>query len=199
MAVGGCGFQPGSAASSGGQTDATLASFDTALDTPPAPCPDADGDGVCDAVDDWPCGARPTAPATTVTLTKNAGQTNITLSAIAMVGGPQLVVATPGQALTFGLHYAITDTACASCVDQIEVGFVPGNRTGCVFDAAVSSTTGASGDVTGAMVDAPATAGTYDFRAHIGQNYSCNFGGATGWWGGTPPGAAATLVKLCVH
>lgn len=44
----------------------------------------------------------------------------------------------------------------------------------------------------------PGTAGVYDLRVNLGQNYSCTYNGATGWWGGTPS-TSRTIAKLCVH
>jgi len=134
-------------------------------------------------------------------LTAIGTETSMTLTMMAMGHpGSQMLVVTPGQALTFMLHYQITDTACDSgCIDQIEVGFIAGTRLGCVFDQTVPNPGGASGNSPQFALNAPATAGSYDFRAHIGQNYSCNYNGATGWWANSPPLDAATMVKVCVH
>lgn len=169
--------------------------IDAAVDAPPDACSDSDGDGICDSVDDWPCGAKPTAPSTTVTMMGNGTATKMVETQIS-VNGAQMVVAAPGATIAVAFHYVVTDTACPSaCIDQIEIGYVPGSRKGCVFDQTVSKTTGAMGDATTSLT-APMTAGAYDIRTNIGQNTSC--GSTTSWWAGTPDDTR-TIARLCVH
>jgi hypothetical protein len=163
-----------------------------------APCSDDDSDGVCNAVDDWPCGVKPAAPPSTVTMTGNNGDTNVELTEIDLGGTGRLAVATSLQFVQLELEYEITDTSCpGNCIDQIEVGWVPGGRIGCPFDDAVSRSQGAEGDIS-MMVRAPNTPQVYDLRANIGQNFSCTHNGANSWWGGTPA-VSRTIAKLCVH
>ena len=200
-----CSFQPRAAAP--GQSDAPGGSTDgpridarvvdaRPLDAPPDACSDQDGDGVCDSVDDWPCGAKPASPPGTV-VTSPGSATTATLTQIS-ANGSQLVVAAPNAAIAVAFHYAITDTACSSnCIDQLEVGWVPGARAGCVFDQAVSKTNGASGTANGTFA-APGTRGAYDLRVAVGQNFSCTYNGASGWYYGQPA-ASTTIAKVCVH
>ncbi len=204
LAVAGCSFQHGAAGEAAAVPDAKAIDarmIDARMIDAAKPidaCPDADGDGVCDAVDTWPCGPQPAAPGTTVAMTGNSGATNVSLTAIAFAGSGQLVVAAPGATVTYTMHYAITDTACpGDCIDQIEIGFVAGGRYDCPFDGTVSKATGETGTIN-TTIKVPTTAGNYDIRTNIGQNFSCTSGGATGWWNATP-GAAWTVAKLCVH
>jgi len=172
--------------------DATVVAIDA---PPPDACIDVDSDGICDDVDTWLCGVAPTAPATTVTMTGNSGQTNVQLTTIA-VNGVQLVEAAPGASLAVSLHYAITDTACPqACIDQIEIGLVTGGRKGCLYDHAVSESTGAMGNAAKTLT-APTTPGTYDIRTNLGQNTSC--GTTTSWWNAEPDDTR-TIARLCVH
>lgn len=170
---------------------------DAAIDAPP-PCADDDQDGECNEDDDWPCGEEPSEPSATMVMTGNNGKTRHTITEVELDDSGRLAVASPQENLSLELHYEITDTACPSnCVDQLEIGWSPGNRAGCVFDAPVSKQNGAKGDVS-VTIRAPSTPGVYDLRANIGQNYSCNYNGANNWWGGAP-GPTRTIAKLCVH
>lgn len=171
------------------------------VDAKPAdapPCADDDSDGICNNVDDWPCGTKPTAPNATMTMTGNDGDTVHTITQVNLDATGRLAVAVSQENVAFSFHYDITDTSCpGNCVDQIEVGWVAGGRSGCPFDATVSKQNGATGNWAG-TIRTPTNKGTYDLRANIGQNYSCTYQGATGWWGGTPA-ASRTIAKLCVH
>ncbi len=161
-------------------------------------CTDSDADGICDQDDDWPCGVKPDAPAPTLEISENAGQTDVVLRSIAFDGGSPLLVVHPGQTITMHFDYAITDTACPSeCRDQIELGFVAGPRVLCAFDDGVPYQDGASGHIDQPMT-APTVGGVYDLRANLGQNLSCTYGGANDWWGATP-GTKQAVAKLCVH
>jgi len=162
-------------------------------------CSDADADGICDNVDDWPCGAKPTDPGTMMTMTGNNGATNIKLTQVNLKATGRYAVATSQQNISIAFSYAITDTSCqGNCVDQIEIGWVAGGRSGCPYDAVVSKQSGASGNIS-TMIRAPTNKGTYDLRSNIGQNFSCTYNGASGWWGGTTPAATRTIAKLCVR
>jgi hypothetical protein len=175
-----------------GMTDAPP---DARPDAPPDACIDSDDDDICDDVDDWLCGEKPDAPGATVTMMGNNGATKITLTAIT-AGGGQFLDTTAGATFSLGFHYDITDTACSTaCRDQIEVGYAPGNRIGCLFDAVVSKTNGATGNASHSET-APTMPGVYDLRANLGQNNSC--GNTTSWW---PPGPdeTRTIAKVCVH
>ena len=172
------------------------------VDAKPAdapPCADSDTDGICDNVDDWPCGAKPTDPGTMMTMTGNSGATNIKLTQVNLATTGRYAVATTQQNISITFSYTITDTSCpGNCVDQIEIGWVAGGRSSCPFDNAVSKQNGASGNIS-TMIRTPTNPGSYDLRANIGQNYSCTYNGATGWWGGTTPSSTRTIARLCVH
>lgn len=177
--------------------DAQAVTADAPADAPP-PCADDDDDGVCNDDDDWPCGVKPAAPGPAMMMTGNNGKTRHTITLIDLDDTGQLAVADPQEVLSLAFHYEIKDTACpGNCVDQIEVGWSPGGRAGCVFDQGVSKQNGAEGNIS-VTIRAPSTPRVYDLRANIGQNYSCNHNGANSWWG-DPPGASRTIAKLCVH
>ena len=164
-------------------------------DAPPDACTDEDQDGVCDDQDDWLCGANPTPPPSTVTITRNQGA--VTMTDISL-GGAQVLTAAPSQMLPMSFHYAITDTSCPKdCIDQIEYGLEPGGRIGCGYDDDTPKAGGASGTVT-RMVKAPSTPGIYELRTNLGQNYGCTYKGASTWWQGTPP-SGNDIALLCVH
>jgi hypothetical protein len=208
-----CSFRPapaGSSGDAGGPGDAPGGPIDVAQptdapgvtpprDAPVDACPDSDGDGICDAVDDWPCGVKPAAPGPTLTMTANSGKTVFVLTSIDVDGMGQLAVVAAGTTPHLGFHYQITDTACSqACDDQIEVGWAPGGRVGCPFDSAVSKSGGAMGTITAYAMPVSATSGVYDLRANIGQNFSCTSGGATDWWA-SAPAADRNLAIVCVH
>ncbi|HEX7703147.1 MAG TPA: hypothetical protein VF403_20555 [Kofleriaceae bacterium] len=202
----GCGFQPQSAsdvhdALPGTQVDAPKIYEDAAkvyMDAPP-PCADDDGDGVCNTVDDWPCGAKPAALATSIMLTDNGGQTQFKLSSIALDGQGTLVVANHGSNLRIQMSYAATDSACTDCQDQLEVGWHPtGARLGCILDRDVLNDGNAhTGTINDTQFTAPDPHGTYELRIQIGQKIHCDDGGNV-WYGGSEPGVDGVIAKLCV-
>lgn len=210
VAGGGCGFQPSQGAQAGG--DAPAGTHDAAildapgheyLDAPPklvmdAPCGDDDADGVCNAVDDWPCGAKPTAPANHIELADNGGHTDFKLSNVSLGGTGTLAVAAPGAAVRIQLDYNAQDSACADCIDQLEIGWHPaGQRAGCIFDDDVPEQGGRQGSIDTTAFTAPTAPGVYELRINIGQNYSCTYQGAHTWWGGNEP--PDLVGKVCVH
>ncbi|HEY3802103.1 MAG TPA: hypothetical protein VGL61_05820 [Kofleriaceae bacterium] len=176
-----------------------------AAPTPADACIDSDDDGVCDSIE-WPCGALPTLPGPEITMQTNQSGSNylttFILSNINIDSTNQRVVAAPGARVSVKLHYDITDTACPdSCRDQIEIGWVAGTRSGCVFDDGVSKQKGAAGNLaSGTTITVPTTPGEYDLRTNIGQNNACDDSGgdANGWWG-SDPGSNDTIAKVCVH
>jgi hypothetical protein len=210
VAWAGCTFQPTQGTPVAG--DAPAGTHDAAildapghvvLDAPPkvfmdAPCGDDDGDGVCNAVDDWPCGAKPAAPANHIELVDNGGHTDFKLSNIALGGTGTLAVAAPGAAVRIQLDYNAQDSACADCIDQLEIGWHPaGQRAGCIFDDDVPEQGGRQGSINTTAFTAPTAPGIYELRINIGQNYSCTYQGAHTWWGGTEP--PDVVGKVCVH
>ena len=171
-----------------------------------AGCPDDDGDGVCNAVDDWPCGAKPTTlPATNVQWSGNNGATDTQISNTNLDATGRLAVATKSETINLKFSFAIDDQACAgNCIDQIEIGWsvAPGDRLqNCAWDNQVPKQSGATGNVN-MSVATPATNGVYDLRVNLGQNISCGANGHTEWWGyqkDQDPPASRTIAKLCVH
>ena len=179
--------------------DATVVTTDAAPDGPPTTCQDDDGDSVCNAVDDWPCGVKPAAPPAKVTWSRNNGETTIQITNVNLDSTGALAVATTQENVSLRFDYDITDTACSgNCVDQLEIGWVPGNKIGCPFDAAVSKSNGADGTAS-TTVKAPSNKQVYDLRIELGQNYSCWYQGSTGWWDNQAPVTSRTIAKLCVH
>ncbi|HEY5926038.1 MAG TPA: hypothetical protein VIV11_30335 [Kofleriaceae bacterium] len=166
------------------------------------PCADDDADGVCNAVDDWPCGAKPTQPNATIAWSGNSGATDTSITSVNLDSTGRLAIATTQEIISLRFNYAISDTACAgNCIDQIEIGWTPGNRYGCPFDQVVSKQNGAAGTIT-TTIRAPNTTGTYDLRVNLGQNTGCFDNGANDWWGmsaSQDPAATRTIAKLCVR
>jgi hypothetical protein len=158
---------------------------------------DDDGDSLPDACDEWPCGAAPTAPPATVTWA--TGNENVTLSNITVAGTGQRVVANPGQVLAVSATYSIVDCQCPGCIDQIEIGLIPGGKHGCLYNgnpggASCNTPTSAT-----AMrnVTAPTTPGTYSLRFNRGNDSSCQGNGV--WWANVPPAVGNTFAILCVR
>lgn len=149
---------------------------------------DADADGIADACDDWPCGALD-APHDEV-----SGE-GITISSVSIDGGGNRAVVRAGASVSLALQYRIDDTSCGGCIDQVEIGIVPGDRLDCVYDANPPGG-GAGGDASGSF-DAPTEPGLYELRHNLGQNWSCYDRGASTWWAGAPP-PEHTFGLLCV-
>lgn len=195
---------PGDARGSGVDVDAAPdAAGPPPPDGPKPGCADGDDDhdGVCNAVDDWPCGARPTdPPASHVFPAEPTTKTTLSLSSIALAGADTRSLAIRGGGtFTLATAYGITDKACTQdCSAQIEVGLSP-IRAGCLFDAKVSKQLGATGQGSFA-IDVPfVTRPTvFELRARIGHNFSCTYDGADTWYYGEP-GAARTIAYVCVY
>ena len=162
------------------------------------PCADDDADGVCNTVDDWPCGAKPTEPPAIVMWSGNSGQTTVKVHNVNLDATVRYAIATSQETVNLKLDFDIDDTSCASaCIDQLEIGWVLGSRLGCVFDDLVPESGGVARSIN-VNITAPNTKGVYDLRVNLGQNYSCTYNGANNWWGGTP-GTTRTIAKLCVR
>lgn len=73
-------------------TDAPL-EVDGAVD---APCSDVDSDGICDAVDDWPCGVKPVVPSV-VDETTNNGLTTLQITAFSFASATPFAVVAPSS------------------------------------------------------------------------------------------------------
>lgn len=152
---------------------------------------DADGDTVPDGCDDWPCGVRPT-----VTLPVTESEARIT--GLSLNGGGTTIVVDPGATVMAAVDYAIADCGCSGCIDQIEVGLVPGNRAFCAYDGNPPMCPAESTGSRTRTITAPATPGRYDVRFTRAQDLGCNAGGRTDWWLGAP-GDATTIGVICVR
>lgn len=155
---------------------------------------DEDGDGLRAPCDPWPCGALPPSIPASVT------GSDITISNVSIDGSGNTTVARSGESLNAAMRFVIVDGACTGCIKQIEVGTVPGARSGCIYEGdppASSSMGGASNLFTMPSVTSPTRV---DLRFSLRQDYDC--GG--NWWGGTPsapprePGASQTFGAICV-
>ncbi len=178
------------------------APIDAPLQMVDAPCQDEDGDGECNTVDTWPCGPTPAMPGNAVTWDKVDTQQRhqtITLTN-AVAGGTKLLVVAPGGTFTVGAGYSIVDCICTGCIDQIQIGVVPGATKKCIYDSNPNCASASTGN-SNVTITAPATPGVYDIRFRMGQDYSCNgnSGQNTGWWDNMAPASAQTVAKICVH
>lgn len=172
---------------------------DTSVD---GPCADDDADGVCTAVDTWPCGPEPADLPATVTYDEVMGTAHITIQLTnPVLDDTRKLVVTAGATVTLKAQYSIIDCVCPNCLDQIEVGFVPGGRQGCIYNgnpqgnAPELCTTATTGSTQTALT-APTTPGAYTLRFRVGQNLFC--GAQTTWWEDSPPPPETAAVHLCV-
>lgn len=200
-AVAGCAFTP--SGERGGDDQLTLDgavgidgsedAVSTSIDAPA--CADTDGDGLCNDVDAWPCGATAPAIAPMVaTGTDVWGQ----IADVSIAGGGNTAVVQPGAQLSYTLTWSLRDSdfICTSCQDQIEVGLVPGGRQRCVYDDNPPQNQTLTGSTTVTMT-APSAPGVYALRFQLARDFSCNAFGRTGWWIGEP-GNDRTFGILCV-
>lgn len=184
---------PDGAVSAGDASNSAADALPSSIDAPA--CPDTDGDGLCNAVDPWPCGAAAPVIATTVTTGSDVAGA---ISFVSIAGGGNTAVAAPGAQLSYSLTWSLLDTdfLCMSCQDQIEVGLVAGDRHRCVYDDNPPQNQLQSGMATVTMT-APSAAGVYSLRFQVARDFGCNAFGRTGWWIGEP-GADKTFGVLCV-
>ncbi|MEC7523219.1 MAG: hypothetical protein VYE22_25290 [Myxococcota bacterium] len=151
---------------------------------------DSDGDGVGDRCDDWPCGPRPSIAEVNET-------PFVRISDVRLDGEARntLVVA-PGADVPIRFTYFVTDPLCDSCIDQVEIGFIPGTRQYCAYDD-VPPPDGFTGE-SDAVLTAPTEPGLYDLRSQLGQNFACDHMGADNWWIAEPP-PEQTFGAICVR
>ena len=112
-------------------------------------------------------------------------------------GGGNVAVVDRSAMISLSLSYSITDCACTGCIDQIEVGWVPGARLFCAYDNNPRCSTASTGTST-QMVTTPSSPGLYDLRFGLAQDYSCFQGGRTDWFTGAPS-AAGRVGVICVR
>jgi hypothetical protein len=219
--VAGCGFQigvggqtepPGDAVrlDDGAAVDALPTSVDAMVDAMPdaMPCADDDNDDVCNSVDTWPCGPAPQMPASPITLDEifQGDHLTVTLSNTQLGTGTRLITVAPNATFTVTAGYSIFDCICPNCIDQIQIGLVPGTRKVCMYDgnpnggSQSTCMTPTTGNATRTLT-APAAPGVYEVRFRVGQDDDCD--GASnnqlGWWTNVPPGPLQTVALVCVR
>ena len=189
-----CGYAPGSVQDASGG-DATGSGHDsgTGIDgATDSGCVDVDHDGICDAVDDWLCGTRPSAPGTAYL----PAPSNVAL--VNFGTGGAFVTTVPGAATMVGYAYGI-QVACPSgqsCTAQIEFGIAGVGRSGCLFDGTVNSNQFEGAFSQQATITSPVAPGQYEVRAKLATNTACGTGAA--WSGGTQPPSTGTFAYICV-
>jgi hypothetical protein len=199
---------PDSSAPDSSMPDSMMA-MDTSMDTG---CDDDDGDGVCNSDDACPggddsmdvdgdgrpddCDACPIdgPAATAIPSTVTDPSTNITISNVSLNSVGNVITLNGGDMLTVDLDYSIMDCDCTGCIEQIEIGFVPGTTFSyCAYDALPGCSGDTGSDTT--TLRAPAASGVYYIRFGRAQDYDCDH---TDWWMGTPP-ASRTIAAICVR
>ncbi len=149
---------------------------------------DTDGDGTPDGCDtcslDGPLSPPITLPAT---------YEGITISAASINGAGNVAVVSASSIFAITMEFEIVDCVCPTCIDQIQVGFVPGTGAEhCIFDD-VATCSGASG-IDNSSMWAPGTPGEYEIRFGKGQDWNCG----TDWWDVEPP-PETTVAVICVQ
>lgn len=185
----------------------------------PGPCPDDDGDGVCNATDrcpgsndtvdhdgdgnpdgcdDWDCG--PTRPSINLPVS-TGGSINAAIELWSFNFGPNVIELSPGATVGFGDTVALRDdnNGCGNCNDQVEVGFAGGARFQCVdFGNPQQGVT--QRQIRTGTITAPSTPGRHDVVIKVAQAGNCNSDGSTrvnGWW---PPAPTSPIVAaVCVR
>jgi hypothetical protein len=157
---------------------------------------DAAGDPTLDAAPG--CSMPPPAPADSIDEAENAGATTLRIKNFKVAStGTKYIVAAAGDSFMVTFDYTWKDTSCESgCIDQIEIGYIPGDRVGCPFDGQVPNGLSGSSMFT---LTAPALQGWTSIRIAIGQNFSCTYEGAQTWYEGTPPPPADIAGYVCVQ
>ena len=163
---------------------------------------DADIDATIDAAivqDAADCSMQPAAPPFQLDESQNAGATTLRIKNLKVgTTGGKYIVAAAGDAFDVAFNYTWVYSSCASnCIDQIEIGYVPGDRVGCPFDGPVARAVAVSGMLTYPMT-APATPGWTSIRIAIGQALGCTANSAHTWFEGPPPDTEIAGY-VCVH
>jgi len=167
---------------------------------------DADGDAVADACDDWPCGPKPASPPASVTWEQPGERvtvSNVSVTGPGVTGQDRLYVASTGQFIAFSARYSIIDCACPNCIDQIEIGLVPGGKQGCIFNGNPAGNNANTCDdqattgVASLALTMPETPGAYPIRFRRGNDNMCN--SSPQWWDEVEPGPDETVAIVCVR
>lgn len=186
--------------------------IDAMIDAPimmvDAPCADEDDDDVCDTMDTWPCGPQPQPPGSPITFdeVQNGEHVTISLSNTMLTGGQRLHTVAPGGTFTVSAGYSIIDCICENCIDQIQIGLVPGTTKECLYSGnpagnpSNSCTTPTTGNGMRTLT-APAMPGVYQVRFRLGQDFDCDgeMNNHPGWWTNQAPAVQQTVALVCVH
>ncbi len=157
-----------------------------------AGCADDDHDGICNELDDWPCGVKPTAPPLTFELANATSSARARLTAISVAGEDTLAVVAAASVFEIRAHVTFTNTSSLGAY-QIEVGYQPDgvHLAGCMFNGTPNLNLMVDVDET---FTAPATAGTYSVLADfVRNNQSCTPNSV--WI--QPPNTS--IAKICVY
>jgi len=143
------------------------------------------------------CTMQPPALSDAFDESQNAGATTLRIKGFRIsTTGSKYIVTSAGDSFMVDFQYTWTDTSCAgNCIDQVEIGYVPGDRVGCAFDGQVPKGQSVSGNPN-YMMTAPATLGWTSIRIAIGQGLTC---GTAGTWFEGPPPANEIAGYVCVH
>jgi hypothetical protein len=160
-------------------------------------CRDDDQDGVCNELDDWPCGLKPDDPGDAFSRSEFFEGRWWGADEIA-IGEVRRVIANRDQDYAVAFDWSIT-LYCGSggapppmCKGQLEYGYGE-TRAGCLFDADVPHLQARTGRAM-TMLRAPTMPGVYELRLNAGKRSSC---GTNSWYGGNP-GQDSTIAILCV-
>lgn len=158
------------------------------------PCPpggpDADGDGIHDNCDDWPCGRRPV-----IGLPNSAEFITIHDVRMNRMARTNTVVVRSDERFRMDITWEIDDTICDDCTDRIEIGFTDIGRIDCIYNdiPPAGGTTGT------AMIPnipiPPGESGLFLLRYNFGEGPECPLGGE---WHNGEPGEAQTIGAVCV-
>ncbi len=160
---------------------------------------DVDGDGICDDVDDWLCGTKPSAPGNfnVTTFAYQFQDSSVKLDNV----GQTLLAVTPNQAFSveFGYQFTVGCNANNDCTVQIELG------TDVAKDSCVDNKTvrGAfvlgfqigSGNGTAQTTMTLPTAGLYTLLATPYKADQC----PNGWGAGSTPDSRQVVGIVCVR
>ena len=162
-------------------------------------CGGSDGDGVCDDVDDWPCGAKPNAPGNfnVTTFQYTLKDSNVELADQSKT----LLVVHPGDQFSVKYDYQVT-VPCGTfqtCHVQLELGTDAGKQ-GCgdsvdVQGVQLGPLQLGTGSGTSNLNLSLANAGVYKILTQPNEASSC---GGNSWVGGTPDDHL-TVGIVCVH
>jgi hypothetical protein len=192
-----CGFTPADVVGSGGtpSIDAPVHSIDAAGSG--SVCGDADGDGICDAVDDWPCGPKPTELAAThseITIQGTEGANNIKLQN----ADTRLVAVHPNQSFSIAFDYDIYVSCLflVNCRTQLEIGTDQQGKQGCVYDANVTGNAIDIGEAHGTWTSTLqySAPGVYQIRLQPVESSGCQPD-----WAVFAPDGNATIALVCVQ